>query len=119
MQVYKCFLKIMKKNILPCIIYFSIFLVLILMMTSNGNSAVTNAFSSEKVDLAVIDRDNSTLSKGVKEYLGSLHNLVDLEDNKDKLQDSLYYREVSYILILPKGFEDNIINGINKYSKDS
>lgn len=111
MQVYKCFLKIMKKNILPCIIYFSIFLVLILMMTSNGNSAVTNAFSSEKVDLAVIDRDNSTLSKGVKEYLGSLHNLVDLEDNKDKLQDSLYYREVSYILILPKGFEDNIING--------
>lgn len=55
--------------------------------------------------MAVIDRDHSALSEGLKAYLGQSQELVELEDKKEVLQEELYYGNIEYVLVIPEGFE--------------
>lgn len=111
MQVYKTFFKIIHKNKVSLIIYFVLFLTLTMLLSSSGKENSTLTFSQNKLSIAVIDRDNTELSKGLSDYLGTIHKLVDIEDDKTAMQDNLYYRNVTYILIIPEGFEQNILDG--------
>lgn len=111
MQVYKTFFKIIHKNKVSLIIYFVLFLTLTMLLSSSGKENSTLTFSQNKLTIAVIDRDNTELSKGLSDYLGTIHKLVDIEDDKTAMQDNLYYRNVTYILIIPEGFEQNILDG--------
>lgn len=112
MQVYKLFFKIASKHIKSSLIYLGIFLVLIFMMTFSGKKEMNSRFEAKSVDITIIDKDNSTLSKALTDYLGSIHNLTPLKDYSDEyLQDSLFYQRISYVLKIPKGFENELANG--------
>lgn len=111
MQIFKYSLKIARKHAISSIIYFCIFMVLALAFSSNSSSNATATFASEQLDITVIDRDHTTLSKSLTNYLGTLHHLVPLEDSTELLQDNLFYRNIEYILVIPAGFESNIKNG--------
>lgn len=111
MQVFKAFFIITKKNISSVILYLTIFIALNMLITAQGGTTNIKAFEDVKLKVAVFDRDDSELSKAVKDYLGTLHTLVTIEDKKEKMQDELFYRNVEYILIIPKGFEEKMING--------
>ncbi len=54
--------------------------------------------------MAVIDRDGSSLSKGLSEYLGNYQDLVDIEDDPAVIQEELFYRNVYYVVIIPENF---------------
>lgn len=108
MQAFSSYMKILKKNVGGVIIYVVIFMLITAIFSSMGKDPVKSSFTMEKLYIAVIDRDNSELSKGLKSYMKSIHNVVDMEDDVETLQDNLYYRNVSYILIIPEGYGEKL-----------
>ena len=111
MQAFNSYWKIFKKNIGGVIIYLIIFMVITILFSSFGNDTVENNFSMKKLNIAVLDRDNTQLSKGFKDYLGSIHNIVNIDDDMESLQDNLFYRNVSYIMIIPKNYGEKVLSG--------
>lgn len=112
MQVYKTFFKIAKKYLSSCIIYFSIFIVLLIAMSKLGTETTNSRFEADTVDFAVIDNDNTTASEALLDYLTGKHKLVTLDDySNESLQDYMYYEKIEYVLIIPEGCEANLLSG--------
>lgn len=112
MQVFNTFFRIAKKKIPSIIMYFVIFMIIMFMMSAFGGKNPDSSFESTSLDICVIDEDNSDASKALTDYLGSIHTLVDLKStDKESLQDNLYYQRISYVLTIPKGFEEKLLAG--------
>lgn len=115
MIIFHTFFKIIKKNIFSISIYFIIFAVLTILFTgSNQDNAIQN-FTETELSISVINEDTGSLGKAVKSYLNSIHHLVDLPNDKDTLQDALFYRNVDYILFIPSDFTEKIKEKDYKY----
>lgn len=118
MQVFNCFYKIIKKNIGGLLLYFGIFIGLAILMSNITSGTEMSSFEETKIQMAVIDRDNSELSKALKEYMGARQNLVAMDDDKEKMQDNLFARKVEYILIIPPHFEEKLKSGEEVYTEN-
>lgn len=111
MQVFKAFLKIVKKHMLVICIYSGVYAFLLFLVTSTSEESMNEYFEASSVDISVIDREHSASSKALTEYLGNMHNLIEVEDEESVIQDYIYYRYVRYILIIPEGFEEKLMAG--------
>lgn len=111
MKVFNTFFKITKKNIGTLFIYLVIFFGVSILNAMFGNNNQVESFESAKITMAVIDRDQSTSSQGIRNYLSQNHYLKELKDDKEVFQDELYNNNVSYILIIPKNFQQDLIAG--------
>lgn len=111
MQIFKAFFKTVQKQLSSIIIYFMIFFFLTILLSSSGKEQEETIYKPSKIDIAVIDRDNSTLSQSLYDYIDKNHNIVTIEDTKESMTDELFYNNVQYILIIKDGFEDNIKAG--------
>lgn len=113
MQVFKLCLKILKKNIPLMLLYITIFLAVSLIMTSSVTSErrKENLFTQAKTNIAIISEESSPLIDGLKQELEKVANFVELPDEKEALQDALYFRTVSYILRIPEGFTGSFMSG--------
>lgn len=109
MTVFKGFLTLAKRNIGMFGLYFGIFVALSVAMVrfDGGESAVS--FEEECLEIAVIDRDGGTLAKGLTNYLGDKHILVDVEDDKAAIQEALFYRHIYYVVTIPENFEKQCV----------
>ena len=88
MQVYKTFFKVAKNYTGGCIIYLTVFLILMICMSFLSSSDSENKFSASSVKFTVIDEDSSDASKALIDYLSEKHELVEL-DSYDKILQSL------------------------------
>lgn len=112
MQVYKALFKIIKKNISQLAIYVIVFLALSVFLANTYQAPTKVDFTETKVNMAFINYDtHSKLLEGFKGYLSNYANFIDIPDDMEKLQDALFFREVEYILRVPKGFTESLING--------
>lgn len=105
MTVFKGFILMVKRNIGTLIMYMGIFVsicILVQMMTKGKGMA---DFEEQSLDIAVIDRDGGELAKGLTDYLGERHNLVEVEDDKTAIQENLFYRNIYYVVTIPEDFE--------------
>ena len=110
MTVYKGFLTITRRNIHLMILYLVIFLT-IAVMAQKFTGGKTTDFEQVGLDIAVIDRDGGELAGGLYDYLGQYHTIADLPDDPSVIQDRMFYREVYYIVTIPKDFEDRCLYG--------
>ena len=111
MQVYKAFFKVAKKYTGGCMIYLTVFLILMICMSKISESDSENKFAASSVKFTVIDEDNSDASKALIDYLSNKHMLVEMSSyDKENLQDNLYYEQIKYILNIPKGYEEKLKN---------
>ncbi len=114
MQVFKAFMKT-EKHFLPVIcVYFIIFCAIAFLATRFNIDSKDTAFQTASLNIGIIDEDDSASSKALREYLGSLHTLTDLPFEKEILLDQLFYRNLDYILILPKDFEEQLLTKDSK-----
>jgi ABC-2 type transport system permease protein len=112
MQVYKAFFKIIKKNLFQIMMYVVVFLLLAIALANTNTSPVNTNFTETKVNIAFINYDkDSKLVEGLKTYLSKNAKILDLPDEKQKLQDALFFREVEYIVKVPKGFGEGLLSG--------
>ena len=105
MTVFKGYLKVIKKTLPIILMYFGIFLGIYLMIALTESASPVTDFSATRLSVAVIDRDGGEAAKGLTEYIGLQHDLVDLPDDKNTLQKELFYRNVDYIVYIPENFE--------------
>ena len=105
MTVFKYFWKIIATRKTSIFLMAGIFMFLNIFFVQNAEE-VSEVNASEST-IAIIDEDNSLLSVGLTHYLEERHTLVELENNEAILQDALFFNQVTYILIIPHGFESD------------
>lgn len=114
MQVFKIYFKLLKHYKGVIILYFAIFITVALIMTGNLSADSKKGFKEEKLDIAIIDQDKETLGTALKTYFGGNHNLVDMEYEESAILNELYWRQLDYVLVIPKGFEADLLKGNRK-----
>ncbi len=110
MQVFNTFFKVAKKYRGSTIMYIVIFLSIVLTMAANSNNSTVEQFKSATIKIAVFDHDHSTLSTGLTKYINEHQNVVEIQEDLDSFKDNLYSRAVEYVLIIPEGFEKNVVS---------
>ena len=112
MQVFRTYFKIIKKQFGQLSIYIFIFLALSIAFSFTSPTNAVDGFTQSKARVAFINEDeNSTLIEGFKEFLGSHSVYIPVQNVTDKLQDALFFRDVEYIVKIPKGFTKDIMSG--------
>lgn len=112
MTVFKTFFRIVN-NLKPTIILYTALLIIfgaVNMKTSDNNINFVNS----KPDILIINQDvNKGLTKNLIDYMKKNSNIVKVENNEEKINDSLFYREISYVIYIPKDYRKNVLLGKN------
>ena len=109
MQVYKLFLKVLKKRLLPAILFTGIFILILFSISSS--SSQTETYKPSELRLAIFDEDNTAASKLAVKYISKGDEIVKLENDDDKLLDALYYTTIHYAITVNEGFEQKLSRG--------
>lgn len=109
MSVYRGFIKTALKLRANFIMYLGIFAALVVLLSSNASGGSGAGFKETKAEIAVMDEDGTVASKALTEYMGRNCRIIDVK--KDNLKDSLFQREVVYVLNIKSGFEGALLNG--------
>lgn len=112
MKVYNAYLKILKYKLSSIIIYFILFVALSLIMIQNSSDSTKDTFVQSKGDIVVNNYDNSKLVDNFLEYMSEFCN-IEWELDKELQQDAIFFREVDYIITIPKGFGEDFLAGKN------
>ena len=105
MQVFKTFFKILNKQKHQFIIYISIFAVLLGILSNVGGDQ-RKEFQGSRVDVMVFDYDNSEESKYLMEYIYSIHDKQEVADDREEIQDLLYYQVLDYVVYIEEGYSE-------------
>ncbi|MCR4717227.1 MAG: ABC transporter permease [Lachnospiraceae bacterium] len=107
MQVFKAFMKIVKSNKAGIILYFSICVLMTIMVASQyKDDNAAGGFSSLGASIIVNDSDKSELSKAVVKYLKSIHDVTEKKYSDDDVKDLIYSDYYIAYVDIPEGFMD-------------
>ncbi|MDE6284209.1 MAG: ABC transporter permease [Bacilli bacterium] len=107
MIVFKAFLKILDKCKVPILMYTAF---LIFFGGYNMKSSDTSmSFTASKPDIYIINQDeNVGITKDFIAFLTEKSNVKSIE--AEKIDDALFYRDVNYVVYIPKGFNREFWN---------
>lgn len=109
MQVFKVFFKILSKRIATPIIYISVFLAIAIIMSTQNNDI--SQYTDKKLDINVVDLDNSNASQSLIDFLSENHDVNKIEYDHDKILDDIYYQTTDYVLVINKDYEKKLEQG--------
>ena len=108
MQVFKTFLRILNKNKL-IIIFFSALLIFFggFNMKTSQNSM---SFQAKKPDILIVNLDEEKgITKSLINYMSKNCNIVNIENSEEKIDDALFFRDVSYVIYIPENFNNEFL----------
>ena len=112
MTVFKTFWKIVNK-------YKGTIIVYTVMLVSFGginlaSNDTTTTFTSTLPNIAIVNNDQkSILTNNLISYLSENSKVVDIENDEEKINDALFYRDVSYVVYIPKNYTNDVLKGMN------
>ena len=109
MTVFKGYLKILKKNLGMLLIYLVIFFAIAIALQASARKEHLGTFEKTRINVAVADRDQSKLSRGLIRYLSTIHNVSEISSEPSVMQEELFYRNAEYIVQIPKDFYEPCI----------
>ncbi len=109
MQVFKTYMKILKKNLPAAIIYIIVFVVLLVIMAKTSDS--TTDYSDVSLSVSVFDEDESESSRALCELLDEEYDIVSLPRDEQRILDAIFYCEIDYALIIKDGFHEKLEAG--------
>ena len=115
MTVFKGHMKIIGQNKMLILLYVAIFFGCTILFQSTAGKTETS-YQAEKLNIGIVDEDGGSLAESLTEYLGNLHHLIPIENDVSEIQEKLYYREVDYVVRIPKNFYFFCIEGDEKLS---
>ena len=115
MTVFKGYMKIIGQNKMLILLYVAIFFGCTILFQSTAGKTETS-YQAEKLNIGIVDEDGGSLAESLTEYLGNLHHLIPIENDVSEIQEKLYYREVDYVVRIPKNFYEKCIEGDEKLS---
>ena len=109
MTVFKSYFKIVKK-FLPVIMMYTVIFTFFAIIAS-GNTTMSD-FTESLPKIAIINNDEEgVLTKVFVEYVNEKSEIVEVEPESEKIRDALFYREIDYIIIIPKGYSKDFLEG--------
>lgn len=122
MIVFSTFWRIVKKY-KGTILLYTVMLIMFggINLTSNSTN---DMFTPTKPNIFIVNKDsNMGLTKNLINYLKKNTNVVSLEDDEEKINDALFYRDISYVIYIPKNYSKDVLDKKNvtldiKSSKD-
>lgn len=111
MIVFKAFLKVLNKCKAPIIMYtvFLIFFGGFNLQTADHSMQ----FEASKPDVFIINHDTGTISNHLVKYIENRSNLIKIKNEDDAIRDALFYRDVNYIIEIPKDFSKDFLEHKN------
>ena len=109
-------MKILKKNIGLVSIYLLIFFSIAMVLQASSKKEHLEDFEKTRIDLAIADQDDSTLSHALTKYLKTIHNVYKISAEPTVMQEELFYRNAEYIVQIPKNFYETCIVDENPLS---
>lgn len=111
MQVYKCFFRILNKQKGQIIMYLSIFIALSIITSTQGKDSEERTFEARTYRFAVFDEDCTEVSKGLTNYLSVDNELVEIEDDREVIQDEIYNRNIHCVIRIRNGYSAALKEG--------
>jgi len=112
MIVFKTFLKVLNKCKMTIIIY-TVMLIVFGVLNMQTSDSSTN-FVASKPDVLIINNDKDEgITKDLIKYITDNSNIIELDDSDEAREDALFYRDVNYIIYIPKDFRDDFLRGKN------
>jgi len=109
MTVFKTFLRVLNKAKAPIILYT---VILILFAGFNMETDNPTNFTAEKPSIYIVNQDQKhPLSKSLTNYMKKNCKLVELKDVS--IEDALFYRDISYVIYIPKNFGKDLLEQKN------
>ena len=110
MIVFKTILKILNK-LKGLIILYTIMLVSVTLV--NQTSGNVDSFEEVKPSVIIVNNDKSE-SKVTNHFIKYLENHMEVKDidesDEEKIDDALFYRDVSLVVYIPDGFGEDLLN---------
>lgn len=107
MQACKCALRVIRGNLVFFLVYIvGLSFMGIFMSQSFDFSGTEELLQGESVEVALVDRDESALSKALEEFLGERATLVQVADSPLAFQDAVAKGQTGYLLVVPEGYEE-------------
>ena len=66
-------------------------------------------FSKVSLKIAVDQRDQGVLGQGLVSYLKEHNQIKEMPEDREALQDAMYYQEIDYMLSIPKEFTERFV----------
>ena len=112
MTVFKTFWKIVNKYKGTIILY------TVMLISFGGinlaSNDTTTTFTSTLPNIAIVNNDQkSVLTNNLISYLSENSKVVDIENDEEKINDVLFYRDVSYVVYIPKNYTNDVLKGMN------
>lgn len=112
MTVFKTFWKIVNKYKGTIILY------TVMLISFGGinlaSNDTTTTFTSTLPNIAIVNNDQkSVLTNNLISYLSENSRVVDIENDEEKIKDALFYRDVSYVVYIPKNYTNDVLKGMN------
>jgi len=112
MTVFSTFWKVINKYKGTIILY------TVMLIVFGGVNMTTNDtgvdFTSTKPDILIVNNDkDSEITKNLVKYMSDNANIVSVKDNEEARDDALFYRDISYIIYIPKDYGIDTLNGKN------
>lgn len=112
MTVFRTYLKVLKSCIITVAIY-TIVLIIFGIFNMQTSDTSTN-FVSDKPDILIINNDDeNNITKNLISYIESNSNIIDIENTQEKIEDALFYRDVNYIIYIPKNYSKDFLDNKN------
>lgn len=109
MIVFNTFWRIVKKY-KGTILLYTVMLIMFggINLTSNSTN---DMFTPTKPNIFIVNKDsNMGLTKNLINYLKKNTNVVSLEDDEEKINDALFYRDISYVIYIPKNYSKDVLD---------
>ncbi|MCI8384541.1 MAG: ABC transporter permease [Clostridia bacterium] len=112
MTVFRAFLRVLNKGKATIILYTIILIFFgIFNMQTSENS--TN-FVASKPDILIINQDKEEgITKNLMDYLKENSQIVEIKEEEQAIDDALFYRDVNYIVYIPKNYRQDFLAGKN------
>lgn len=110
MTVFKAFLKVLNKCKVPIIIYTVILVFFSAFNMQTSEKSVS--FTASKPNILIVNEEKEEgITKSFINYLNKNSNVISIESSEEKIDDALFYRDVSYVIYVPEDFSEEIISG--------
>jgi ABC-2 type transport system permease protein len=114
MNTFKAALRVAATHKLYFIIYLlalSLCGLSIIFVGTGGGSGTHESFDA---NIAVIDRDGSAISEGLRDHIGQTANLVALDDDTQAIQDALAQSTVDAVIVVDDGFGGQLMDAAHE-----
>ena len=112
MTVFKTFWKVVNKYKGTFIMY-TIMLIVFGSMNTLSNKD-NNVYVDSKPDILIVNNDEEIgITGNLINYLKENSNIVNIKDTEEARNDALFYRDVSYIIYIPKNYRSDVLKENN------